>query len=278
MGGGHFNMKIIFFGTPSFVLPILEKLHKEHEIVLVITQEPKPAGRDQKLNYSAVDEWAFKRKIDKQFDFENLPQADLGVCAAFGKIIPESVINHFKYGLLNIHPSLLPTYRGASPIQTAIANCDNTTGVTIIKMDQKMDHGPIVTQFKEEILKTDTFESLATRLFERSADVITDLIEPYVKNKINIKEQDHEKATFTKLISKEDGFVDLKNDPAKKIEAKYRAYSPWPGIWTKMADGRRLKIISCHLSEDENEIILDQVQLEGKNPVSWKQFISAYKI
>ena len=248
MGGGHFNMKIIFFGTPSFVLPILEKLHKEHEIVLVITQEPKPAGRDQKLNYSAVDEWAFKRKIDKQFDFENLPQADLGVCAAFGKIIPESVINHFKYGLLNIHPSLLPTYRGASPIQTAIANCDNTTGVTIIKMDQKMDHGPIVTQFKEEILKTDTFESLATRLFERSADVITDLIEPYVKNKINIKEQDHEKATFTKLISKEDGFVDLKNDPAKKIEAKYRAYSPWPGIWTKMADGRRLKIISYPLS------------------------------
>lgn len=268
-------MKLVFFGTPDYVIPVLEKLHKYHEIVAVVTQSPKPVGRDKKVTYSAVDAWAYKKKILRNFDYVDLPEADMGVCAAFGMIIPKVILNHFKYGILNIHPSLLPKYRGASPIQTAIANGDQTTGVTIIKMDEQMDHGKIVTQFKEEVLNDDTFQSLRERLFEKSSDVLINLIEPYVIGKINLKEQDHENATFTKLVNKNDGFVNL-NDPVELIDRKLRAYSPWPGIWTHVSIGptgqtKRLKIL-----EFKNEPIT--VQLEGKNPVSWKQFKGSYGI
>lgn len=266
-------MRIIFFGTPDYVIPVLEKLHKYHEIVAVVTQSPKPVGRDKKVTYSAVDSWAYKKKIIRNFDYVDLPEADMGVCAAFGMIIPKAILNHFKYGILNIHPSLLPKYRGASPIQTAIANGEQTTGVTIIKMDEQMDHGKIVTQFKEDILDNDTFQTLRERLFEKSADVLINLIEPYIKGKINLKEQDHTKATFTKLVNKQDSFINLSDDP-QLIDRKLRAYSPWPGIWTQITlkqtgQSKRLKIL-----EYKGEPIT--VQLEGKNPVSWKQFQSSY--
>lgn len=266
-------MKIIFFGTPDYVLPVLEKLYRYHEIVAVITQEPKPMGREQNLSYSPVDEWAHKKKIRKQFDFADLPEAQLGVCASFGKIIPGFVLSHFKYGILNIHPSLLPKYRGASPIQSQIADGVTETGVTIIKMDEKMDHGPIVSKFKDQILPTDSFETLRTKLFERSADVLLELIEPYTDGKIQLKPQNHEEATFTKMVTKQDGFVDLKKDSPETIERKIRAYAPWPGVWTLTKD-KRLKILKAHI--DNLELIIDEVQLEGKNPVSWKQFTQAY--
>jgi len=272
-------MKIIFFGTPDYVLPILETLNKYHEIVAVVTQSPKPVGREKTLTYSPVDAWAHKKKIQKQFDFNNLPEADLGVCAAFGMIIPKEVLNHFKFGILNIHPSILPKYRGASPIQSAISNLDTETGVTIIKMDEKMDHGPIVSSFKCDILPTDTFETLRIRLFEQASEFLINLIPNYSKNKINLKPQDHDKATFCKIVSKQDGFVNLEKDNPQVIEAKLRAYFPWPGVWTLLrqdssGQAKRLKILKCHL--ENNELVLDEVQLEGKNPVSWKQFKSAY--
>ncbi len=268
-------MRIVFFGTPDYVLPIVNELNKYHDVVGVVTQPPKPVGRNQKTTYSEVDHWAHKRNIEKYFNFENLPQADLGVCAAFGKIIPSSVINHFKFGILNIHPSLLPKYRGSSPIQTAIANGDTETGITIIKMDDKMDHGPIVSQFKEEILPDDTFSSLRERLFKKSAQFLIDLIPNYTKGKINLKIQDESLATFTKMVKKEDGYVDLSDDP-QLIDRKLRAYSPWPGIWTQITlkqtgQNKRLKIL-----EYKNEPVT--VQLEGKNPVSWQQFKNAYNL
>jgi len=269
-------MKIIFFGTPDYVLPILEKLHKYYEVVAVITQSPKPVGREKILTFSPVDNWAHKKKVSIFFDFNNLPEADMGICAAFGMIIPKEVLNHFKYGILNIHPSLLPKYRGASPIQSAIVNGDTTTGVTIIKMDEKMDHGPILTSFKEEILPDDTFETLRIRLFERSVEVLLNLIPNFIKSKIHLKPQDENLATFCKIVSKQDGFINLEKDSPESIEAKQRAYSPWPGIWTNLKNGKRLKILKCHL--DKDELILDEVQLEGKGPVSWNQFKSAYQI
>jgi methionyl-tRNA formyltransferase len=279
-------MKIIFFGTPDYVLPILDTLYKYHEIVAVVTQSPKPVGREQKIEYSAVDTWAHKKKVHKQFTFDDLPEADLGICASFGMIIPQSVINHFPFGILNIHPSLLPKYRGASPIQSQIADGVTQTGVTIIKMDEKMDHGPIVTVFKDEITPTDTFETLRTRLFERSAQILAELIEPYSKGKITLKPQDHSQATFTKMVSKQDGHVDLKNDSAELIERKLRAYSPWPGIWTLVkltASGqqtteKRLKILKLAVDRSQSpiSIVPEIVQLEGKKPVDYKVFKSAY--
>ncbi|PIU71772.1 methionyl-tRNA formyltransferase, partial [Candidatus Woesebacteria bacterium CG06_land_8_20_14_3_00_39_27] len=200
-------MKIIFFGTPEYVVPILAKLAKRHEIVAVVTQPPKPVGREQFKKYSPVDDWVYKRdiKILRDLDTKQFPDADLGVCAAYGKIIPQKVIGLFKFGILNIHPSLLPKYRGASPISEAIKNGDTESGVTIIKMDEKMDHGPIITFFKEEILPDDTTESLRERLFERSADVLIQLIPAYISGKVKPKEQNHNEATFTKVLTREDG-------------------------------------------------------------------------
>lgn len=266
-------MKIIFFGTPDYVIPILDKLHKYHEIVAVVTQSPKPMGREKTLTYSAIDAWAFKKHIPRFFlpaqagDYVDLPKADMGVCASFGMIIPKIIIDSFKFGILNIHPSLLPKYRGASPIQTAIANGDTLTGVTIIKMDEKMDHGPVLTQFKEEVLENDTNETLRARLFEKSADVLLEMIPAYIDGKIKFKPQDESKVTLTKMISRQDGFVDLIKDDPIIIDRKFRAYAPWPGIWT-LVNGKRLKIL-----EFKNEPIT--VQLEGKKPISYKQFVTS---
>lgn len=269
------KLKIIFFGTPEYVVPILSKLAKVHEIVAVVTQPPKPVGREQYKKYSPVDDWAHKRNIPIFFQFDKpFPEAELGVCAAYGKIIPETVINQFKFGILNIHPSLLPKYRGASPISTAIINGDMETGVTIIKMDEKMDHGPIVTFFKEEILPDDTTDGLRERLFERSAEVLIQLIPAYISGKIKPKEQNEKEATFTKVLNREDGFIDLKEKTPEEIERFIRAMYPWPGAWMRLENQKRLKLLKAHLGE--GKLVLDEVQLEGKDPVSWKQFKEGY--
>lgn len=276
------KLKIIFFGTPEYVVPILSKLSKVHEIVAVVTQPPMPQGRDQFKKYSPVDDWAHKRNVPIFFEFDKpFPEADLGVCAAYGKIIPQKVIDLFKFGVLNIHPSLLPKYRGASPISEAIKNGDIETGVTIIKMDEKMDHGPIVTFFKEDILPNDTTESLREKLFERSADVLIQLISAYVSGKVKPKEQNEDYATFTKVLTKEDGFINLKEKTPQETERFIRAMNPWPGAWTLLhlsaTEGqasKRLKLLKAHL--EEGKLVLDEVQLEGKDPVSWKQFKEGY--
>lgn len=276
--------KIVFFGTPDYVVPVVKALHKKFvtgpgisPIVAVITQPPKPVGRKQILTYSPIDKWAHERQIETFYKASDLIESnldfDLGVLASYGEIISQDVINLFPQGILVIHPSLLPKYRGASPIQTAIANGDKETGLTVFKMDAKMDQGPIVSQFKEEILNTDTFESLRTRIFEKSADFIADLIPFYIKQKAKPKEQNHAEATYTKMISKQDGFVVLEKDTPEVIERKLRAYSPWPGIWS-LHNEKRLKILKAHLAL--GRLVIDEVQLEGKNPVTYQQFKEAY--
>ncbi len=281
-------MKIIFFGTPDFVIPVLEAIHKEFDrgveknLVAVVTQPAKPVGREQMMKYSPIDNWAYKNRVFIIRDLkEKLPEADLGVLAAYGKIIPQSVIDHFKYGVINIHPSLLPLFRGASPIQSAIASGVNETGVSVIKMDNQMDHGPIISSFKEEVRPDDTNETLTKRLFERASDFVVNLIPSYVSGKIRLKEQDHSKATFTKILKREDGFVDLTKGEASEAERKIRAMHPWPGAYTniklKMKNEKlekRLKILKAHL--EDNKLVLDLVQLEGKNPVSGDEFKRGY--
>ncbi|CAN5332202.1 methionyl-tRNA formyltransferase [soil metagenome] len=275
---GTYMTKIIFFGTPDFVVPVLESLEKNFKIVAVVTQPGKVTGRKKQLTFSSVDNWAHKRKIPVITDLsQDFPEAHLGIVAAYGKIIPERIINHFKNGILNIHPSLLPKYRGASPIQQQIIDGITETGVSIIKMDKQMDHGPIVSQFKDEIESNDTNETLRKRLFQRSAQFVTDLIPNYLADRIPLKQQNHEEATFTKIISKEDGFVDLKKMDANEVERKFRALNPWPGIWTFVEiDGQklRLKILDLHIMDEK--LFLDEVQLEGKKPVSIKEFELGY--
>lgn len=277
-------MKIVFFGTPDYVLPILTTLHKKFvtgpgksPIVAVVTQSPKPTGRKQFLTYSPIDKWAHDHKLPIFYSSQELIEAnlevELGILASYGEIIKGEVINLFPQGILVIHPSLLPKYRGASPIPEAIKNGDSVTGVTIFRMDEKVDHGTIISQFKEEINQNDNSEILRARLFERSATVLAELIEPYLHGKITPKIQNEDEATFTKTVTKQDGFIDLKKVSGIEAERFIRAMHPWPGAWT-LAGEKRLKLLKAHL-EDE-KLVIDEVQLEGKNPVSWKQFKEAY--
>jgi len=306
-------MKIVFFGTPEYVLPVLEQIHKKIKgkigspIVGVVTQSPKPVGREKKITFSPVDAWAHKRKVPIYYKSSDLTKdkvdADLGVLAAYGEIIPGTVIKSFKYGILNLHPSLLPLFRGASPVQGAIASGADQTGVTIIRLDEKLDHGPILSQFKEDVLPEDTTDSLRTRLFARGADVLVELLEPYTKGKITPRGQDHKKATSTTLVKKAHGFIppqylastlegkSVKEDwqisfikdfsltlSAESIHNFIRSMSSWPGAWShiRLSEGqsKRLKILKAH--PEDGKLILDEVQLEGKNPVSWEEFKTGY--
>ena len=316
-------MKIVFFGTPEYVVPILDKLHKtfrgkigESPIAAVFTQPPKPVGRKQQLEYSPVDKWAYKKKVKIVTEVTELlkeeNRADLGIVAAFGKIIPKEVINLFPKGILNIHPSLLPKWRGASPIQATILSGDRETGVTIIKVDELMDHGPILSQFKEEVLDQDTSETLRSRLFKTASRVLITLLPAYLSGKITARRQDHSKATYTKLLKKDHGFIPpeyleavlngkelnkkwpisfIKNysllPSAYSLERFIRAMQPWPGAWTLLhpakrdygGQAKRLKILKVHLEKQLPSalcLVPELVQLEGKNPVSWNQFRLAY--
>lgn len=311
-------IKSVFFGTPDYVIPIIDSLHKkfrsrggETPISAVVTQKPKPVGRKQILSYSAVDTWAHKKKIPIYFDAEKLikdrVKADLGIIAAYGDLLPKETVNYFPHGILVVHPSLLPQFRWGSPVQATIVAGTNPTGVTIIKMDEKFDHGPIISQFKEEVLPEDTTGSLRERLFERSAEVLTTLIPAYLLGKITPREQEHDKATFARMITKEDAFIPPKllNAALQGLALKatwkipfikdfsihyspvtihrfIRAMLPWPGAWTLLrlsssGQSKRLKILKAHLEPITNhKLILDEVQLEGKNPVTWKQFIEGY--
>jgi len=321
-------MRFVFFGTPDYVVPVLELLHKtfksktgEFPIAAVVTQPPKPTGRKKELTYSPVDEWAYKKGVSKFFKFYDLLKnnitADVGILASYGEIIPTEVINLFQYGILNIHPSILPLWRGASPVQATIIS-ETQAGSSIIKLDEKLDHGPIIAQFKDELLPDDTSETLRKRLFKRSAEVLVTLIPAYLSGKITPRKQDHSKATFTREIKKSDGFIppeylnttlqgasfkgnwkiDFMRDfiihPSPSILHNFiRAMQPWPGTWTNIRirnQDLRLKILKSHLEPQikqetstthrtqstKHNLVLDEVQLEGKNPVPWKQFKEGY--
>lgn len=308
------KMRIVFFGTPQYVLPILIKVHKVFKskdgitpIVAVVTQKAKPAGREKRLKYSAIDAWAFKRKIPIYFYSQKLIEdnvrADIGILAAYGEIIPEDVIKHFEKGILNVHPSHLPRYRGASPVQAAIAAGETTTGVSILKLDNELDHGPVVSGFKDQILENDTTASLRNRLFERSAEFISDLIPAYIEGKVRPKEQNHKLATFTTAIKKAHAHIppkyidlaikgkssheswqipfikDFETTPsAEAIERFIRAMHPWPEAWTDITiSGKKLRLKLISAGVENEKLVLDRVQMEGKNPVSWQQFQEGYK-
>ena len=201
-------MKIVFFGASYFkdlVLPYL----KDFEIELIVNE---------------------KTELEKVSN----AKAEVAVLAAFGKILPEAVLKHFKYGILNIHPSLLPKFRGPSPVQTAILNGEKETGVTVIRLDEKMDHGPILAQKAIEISNEDTAETLYERLFPLGSKLIAENLEKYLNNDLKLTVQDHSKATYTKMLKRESGFFELENPPSlEKLNLMIRAFHPWPGVWTK---------------------------------------------
>ncbi len=238
-------MKIVYFGSSEFskwVLPYL----KDFEVELIVDENTP---------------------LEKVFQ----TKAEVAVLAAYGKILPKKVLEHFNSGILNIHPSLLPKYRGPSPVQTAILNGDKKTGVTVIRLDEEMDHGPILGQEEIEISKNDTAQTLYEKLFPLGAKIIAKNLDKYVKSEVKLTWQSHEGATYTKILKREDGFVNLSEvgNQQSVIERKIRAYYPWPGVWGKF-----------RIQNSESKIIKflpgKRIQVEGKKAVNYKDFINGY--
>lgn len=300
------NYKIIFMGTPDFAVPILKSLVESgYTLATVFTQPDKKVGREQKIVYSPVKKLALKcsipvyqpEKLDHEVEQKiSSIKPDLIVVAAYGKILPKSILDIPKYGCLNLHASLLPKYRGASPIPAAILSSEKETGVSIMLMDEKMDHGPIINQRKEKIYNNETGKSLHDRLAKIGAELLIQTLPKWFEGKIKPKPQDHTKATYTKIISREDGHIDWTKS-AEEIERQIRAFYPWPGSWT-IWNGRRLKILQVKLSKlqdarkpgevfltkdrklaivcSKGYLLVERLQLEGKKQMTAEEFLKGH--
>lgn len=222
-------MKIAFLGTPNFVQPIKNALAKHFTLV------------------------------------DSLSEADLAVVAAFGKILTKEELNTPKYGAINIHPSLLPKYRGPSPIQAAILSGDKSSGITIIKIDEDVDHGPILYQEEMELSSRDNFDILSKKMFLRAAEVLPKIINKFVAGAIEDFAQDNKKATFCKMLTRESGYFDINNPPSPEIlDRMIRAYYPWPGTWSRWNG----KIVKLHPE--------GVIQMEGKKAMPIRDFLNGY--
>ncbi len=257
---------VVFFGSDSWSILVLKELEDNFDVQAVV------CAPDSAVSNYFKGPVLTPEKLDENFQFliSNF-KIQIMVVASYGKIIPQAVLDIPKFGALNVHPSLLPKYRGASPVPATILNGEKTTGVTIIKMDAKMDHGPIVSTMEISLSGQEDFLELINKLFRAGAELLVKIIPDYLAGKVPLKEQNHEEATFTKLLKREDGFFDL---PAgrqeltpselEQLDRMIRAYSPWPGVWTKWKE-RIVKFLPSEM-----------VQIEGKKPVTWKVFLNGY--
>lgn len=261
-------MKIVFFGSGAYTIPTVEKL-KDKGLVLVVTSESEGElaryVKREKIPY-IISRLKNSEDIQKIKDLE----PDLGVLASYGAILPNILLELFPLGILNIHPSLLPKYKGPSPVQTTILNGDTETGATIITLDDQVDHGPIVEQKVVKLTGSETQEDLTQLLFLEGAKMIDKVVqnlgnEPSIKSnsqRINLEE-------FTKKITKEDGRIDLSNPGSiTEIDRKIRAFYPWPGVYLTASLGNSEKIIKL--------LPNSMVQVEGKKPMTYKDFINGY--
>ena len=256
--------RIIFFGTPEFSLPSLEALIANGLApILVVTNPDEPTGRKQILTPPPVKICAERhhipvlQPIHLADEIENIPEADLFIIVAFGTIIPQKLIDLPRLGALNIHPSLLPRWRGPAPIQSAILHADTETGVTLMKIDELMDHGPIIAQAKFSLLeKKWTSPELHAALAPIGADMLVKVIPRWLRGEINAVSQDDTKTLYCKLLKKDNGRIPWSR-PAEEIERMVRAYTPWPSAWT-LWPGRdkiyRIRIDEASIVEDESPV------------------------
>lgn len=298
-----FNMiSVVYFGAHQFSAPILEAVINSglFDVKLVVTQPDRPVGRNQELQISPVKAVALKYNIqvEQPATLKNytLPvTADVNLVSKYGLLIPESILSSAKYGSINDHASLLPKYRGASPIQSALINGDSETGVTIMQMDKDLDHGAILSQQVVPILPDDTCTELSERLAPIEAELLIKTVSVFIEGKIIPKEQNHEAATFCREFTREDGEIKW-NITAAETYNLYRGLTPWPGIWT-MWQGKRLKLLEIKPSveiipngkittqngkllagcKNNTSIEILKVQMEGKGPVDAKNFINGFK-
>jgi methionyl-tRNA formyltransferase len=297
------STKVIFLGTPSFALASLSALHGDHdfEIIAVITQPDRPAGRGQEISVSPVKRLAetFGLKVLQPERIRNYSEEiralapDLIVVVAYGQLIPQSILDIPKFGCINVHGSLLPKYRGAAVIQAPIINGDTETGVTIMLMDAGLDTGPILAQSSISLDQTETAATLFVKLAALGAELLVPTLKKYLSGQLMPRHQDERLASKVGLLTKQDGLIDW-NASASEIERRIRAMYPWPVAFTTWS-GKTLKILEVDKTElnikqyepgttfvhnDDlavqcgiNALKINRLQLEGKTAMSGSEFL-----
>ncbi|MFA6227091.1 MAG: methionyl-tRNA formyltransferase [Candidatus Paceibacterota bacterium] len=278
------KVKIVFFGSSDFSVIALDELKKLGIMPeLIISTPDRPQGRKLVLTPTPVKIWAENNSVEcitpeklKNSDFiSKISEYNLFVVASYGKIIPKEIIEIPKYKILNIHPSLLPKYRGASPLQEQILNNEQDIGVSVMQIDEEMDHGAIIAQKKLDILGWPTgFRSTQETLAKAGADLLAEILPDWIKGKIKAKEQNHSEATFTKKVEKSDGLIDIKNGDQFKNYLKILAYEEWPRAFFEIEKGgKKIKVIITKAIWKDGVLEIQKVIPEGKKEMDYKSFL-----
>jgi len=296
------DKKIAFLGTPEFAVPILRSIIENgYKILCVFSQPPRKSHRGQKINKSPVnilsEEFGIQiktpNKIEDELEFIKSLNLDIAIVVAYGQIIPEQILKLSKKGFINIHASLLPKWRGAAPIQRSLINMDKNTGISIMKINQKLDEGPVCNKYQINILENENAKSLSERLSKLASEKIIENINEILNENIKFDEQDHNQATYAKKIEKSEGKINW-NDTAEKILAKINGLFPKPGAWFKFQN-QRYKILKANLSKKTGKIgeIIDkdltiscglnsikviEIQREGKKSQLAEDFLLGSKL
>ena len=266
--------KIVFMGTSNFAVPILKSLYQNgYPISVVYTQPPKKSNRGQKLNKSPINLFSenislnirtpkdLKNNNEEELYLSEL-KPDLVLVVSYGQIIPQNLLKIPKNGFLNVHASLLPKWRGAAPIQRSIMNLDKETGISIMKINENLDEGPICNQYSLKISKNMNSEELSEKLSLLASEKILDILDNIYDDQIKFKDQDHSKATYAKKIQKIEGKIDW-NEKADNIIAKINGLYPFPGAFF-LFNGERYKILKAeksHTNETPGNVISDNFEI-----------------
>jgi methionyl-tRNA formyltransferase len=300
------SKKIVFMGTPLFAVPILKSLYQNgFPISVVYTQPPQKSKRGQKINKSPIQGISetlniefrspeFLKDNKDEYEFLKKLNADLGIVVAYGQIIPKNFLDLTKKGFINIHASILPKWRGAAPIQRSIMNLDEEIGISIMKIVEELDSGPISNIYKIKIDQKSNAENISEKLSLLAAEKILDTVDDIFEDKIRFINQDHSKATYAKKIDKVEGKIDW-NENAKKIIGKINGLFPVPGAFFNY-NGERYKILKAEIGSssgklgevlsdkleiacgDNQSIKIIEIQRQGKNPQKIGEFILGSQI
>ena len=275
--------KIIFMGTPIFAVPILKSLYQNgYPISVIYTQPPQKSHRGQKINKSPIQGISETLNIDfrspenlnnnnEEYDFIKKIDADLAIVVAYGQIIPKQFLSLTKKGFINIHASILPKWRGAAPIQRSIMNLDEETGISIMKINEELDSGPISKIYKIKLDQKLNASEVSEKLSLLAAEKILDCVDDILDGKSEFIEQDHSKATYAKKILKSEGQIDW-NDDASKIIGKINGLCSSPGAFFNF-NGERYKILKAEIANgigESGEVITDSLEIACANKRSIK--------
>ena len=293
-------------GTPYFAVPILKSLYQNgYDISVVYTQPPQKSQRGQKINISAIQGMSETLKInfrtpislkdnDDEYEYLRKLNVDIAIVVAYGQIIPEKFLTLAKKGFINIHASLLPKWRGAAPIQRSIMNLEKQTGISIMRIQKKLDAGPVCNSYKIEVTDSDNSETISDKLSSLAAEKILDNIDDILENKIEFKEQNHNEATYASKIEKSEGQIKW-SESAESIIGKINGLYKNPGAFF-IYKGERYKILKAELTNGKGEVgeVLDdyleiscgnkksikilEIQRQGKRPQSISEFMLGSQI